>query len=169
MLYIFIDESGDIGNPKKEGTSSDFSMCACVCKKELIDKIDNIVFLTLSNINKTEIKYSKLSKKYKKIIKSIFKKFDINIKTVYLVKRNNFHADNLLKNSFDLLISGLKIDKKEKVKIIIDGMENSHYRKIYSKILNKYFDKYVLYFRNSHKTPMLQVADFYAGLCRDKG
>lgn len=166
MMYIFIDESGDTGNPEKEGTSSDFSMSACICDKAVLKESNDFIVFILDKLKRKEIKYSKLSKKDKDFVTLKLKKLDIKVKTVYFKKKYDLYTEHLLKYSFDELICKLNIHKDEKVKIIVDGLENSYYRKLYSKILDKYFDRYTLYLKNSQKTPMLQVADFYAGLAR---
>lgn len=167
-MYIFIDESGDTGNTDKEGTSSDFSMSACICDKLVLKEYNDFIISILDKLKRKEIKYSKLSKKDKDYVILKFKKLDVKIQTVYFKKKYNLFTENLLKHSFNELISKLNIDKKQKVKVVVDGLENSYYRKLYSKILDKYFDRYTLYLKNSQKTPMLQVADFYAGLARLK-
>jgi len=164
--YIYIDESGDIGDPRKKGASLDFSMSACVCKKENILKISCLVHELVVGVNKREIKFSKSTKKEKTYILKHLNRLHLNIKSVYF-KKNRFLYKDILEISFEELIKKINIDHILPVKVIIDGDENKFYRKIYTKILKRYFKNFKLKFANSVKTPLLQVADFYAGYERE--
>jgi len=165
--YIYIDESGDIGDPKRKGSSLDFSMAACICDKGDILNINMFVNNLIIRIKKKELKYSKMSKEDRIYILSMLNKLNLNIKSVYF-KKNKFKHKDILEISFNELIKLIKVDKKHKIKVIIDGDENKFYRKIYTNILKIYFKNFKIKFANSAKTPLLQVSDFFAGYEREK-
>jgi hypothetical protein len=142
MFYLFIDESGDTGNPGPQGTSKDFAMSICMCTDEQIERLSKEVLKICSKIKKKEIKYSRLSEADKMYVTKGINKLGIEHYAQYYKKTARLN------------------------KAVIDGDENSHHRKIYTYILDRYFDRFTLKFGNSQKTPMLQVADVYAGICR---
>jgi hypothetical protein len=166
MYYIYIDESGDSGDPKKKGSSLDFSMSACICGKNYVSDISSKVSDLILLLNKKELKYSKISKKDKLYSLTYLNKLKLNIKSVYF-KKNRFIHKDIFEISFEELIKRLDIDKKSTVKFIIDGDENKFYRKMYEKIIKRYYKNFKLKFANSVKTPILQVSDFYAGYERE--
>ena len=166
MYYIYIDESGDSGDPKKTGSSFDFSMSACICNKNDILDISSKVNDLIEFINKKELKYSKISKKDKVYSLKYINKLNLNIKSVYFNKNKFIHKD-IVEISFEELIKRLGLDRKSTLKFVIDGDENKFYRKMYSKIIKRYYKHFKIKFANSVKTPLLQVADFYAGHKRE--
>jgi ribosomal protein S4E len=168
MLYIFIDESGDTGNIKHMGTSSGFSMCACLCVDTQIDFVNREIEQILLYIKKKEIKYSKLSDVHKKFVVKKLKHLPITCYSYYYHKDNILCKDALLTHVFESVIMQVLPMSGARIKIVIDGRENARYRKIYSNVLDKYIKKYILKFADSIKTPMLQIADVYAGICREK-
>ena len=163
MIYVFIDESGDSGEISENGSTSDFTMAACICYGENIDYLNSEIKRLSIRLRKKEIKFSKLSQEDVVIVKGFFKKLQIEHIVIYSRKTINYHGDILLRGIFQELVSNIKITKKEKVKFFIDGSENAYYRKIYEPIIRKYFSHALLKFANSIKAPMIQVADFYAG------
>lgn len=168
MIYIFIDESGDTGNPSIIGTTNSFSMCAVICYIENIEFLSNEIKKLVIDLKKKEVKYSKLSDRQKILVGKYFSKLEIEKICTYENKKSNSYNENLLKTSFENLLREIKIDKIIKLKFVVDGDENAYYRKTYTKIIEKYFTNFTLKFGNSIKTPMLQVADFYAGEIRFK-
>ncbi len=165
MLYVFIDESGDTGKPKQEGSSASFCMSVCICSDKDIEKLSLKILALVAHIGKKEIKYSKLSRDHKIYVIKEIEKLKIKSYCVYSSK-NGVYLNSLLKDTFQDLVQKLAQHKEEKVKFIIDGEENSFYRKIYTDVISMYFKKYTLKFANSRKTPLLQVADMYAGMRR---
>ncbi len=169
MVYLFIDESGDTGNPAIVENSKDFSLAACVCGNEDIDHLITQVKRLNTRLKKKEIKFSKLSAKEKIISKEFLRKLSFETYTTYSRKTLTNYGGTFLRNTFEELVSKINTDKKGKVKVFMDGTENAHFRKIYEPIIRKRFPKAVLQFANSIKTPLIQVADFYAGQRRKSG
>lgn len=168
MIYVFIDESGDVGDPNNKVNSRDFSMAACIAYSENIEYLSNQIKESIFRAKKKEFKFSKMSENEVKKLKSFLTKLDIEYVMIYKSKTSYHFGQSLLKQVFEELINSLNIYKGEKIKVFVDGIENAYYRKIYEKILRKNFTHVVLRFANSQKTPMIQVADFYAGYCRRK-
>ncbi len=166
MLYIFIDESGDTGNPTHKGTSKDYAICACICTDKNIEYLSKQILDILKYINKKEIKYSRLSDREKIFVVSRIDTLNIEHREFYYKKSGRLLLGDLLKYVFESVVCQVNVLAVTKIKVIIDGDENAYYRKLYSSILDKYFKKYTLKFGNSLKVPMLQVADVYVGLCR---
>ncbi len=77
MIYIFIDESGDTGNPEIIGTTKSFSMCATICYSENIEFLSEEIKKFILKIDKKEIKYSKLSEKQKSLASNYLNKLEI--------------------------------------------------------------------------------------------
>lgn len=166
MVYIFIDESGDIGNPAILENSKDFSLAACVCDNEKIDYLISQIKQFNTKFKKKEMKFSKFSKTERVLCKKFLKNLTIKNSSVYRKKSLTNYGDSFLKSTFQELINNINISTKGKLKVFIDGTENAHFRKIYEPILRKKFPKATLQFANSIKTPLVQVADFYAGYRR---
>lgn len=166
MIYIFIDESGDSGLIDELGTTSDFAMAACICYTENIELLNTKISKFRSRIKKKEIKFSKLSSKEMRLTKEFFGSLKIEHVTTCTEKTNYEHSRDLLHDTFENLISKIKITKKENITVFIDGTENAYFRKIYEPIIRKKFSRVTLKFANSMKTPMIQAADFYAGYMR---
>lgn len=166
MIYVFIDESGNLGRPGQGMTSDDFSMVAIICPSQdiefLIDKVKRLVI----RIKKKEIKFSKLSTKEVRITNKFLDNLNIKYVAVYSNKTDFSYGEMLLRKVFSELILNIKISQKEKIKVFIDGTENAYFRKIYEPVVRKKFPRASVKFANSIKTPMIQVADFYAGYYR---
>lgn len=166
MIYIFIDESGDPGELHEPGATADFAMAACVCYSENIDEINNQIKNFTTRLKKKELKFSKFSSQEAGLMKKFLKKLNLEYFSVYTKKTAAFHGDRLLKSVFHDLVQSITVATQGKVKIFIDGFENAYFRKIYEPILRKKFPRSVMKFANSIKTPLIQVADFYAGYRR---
>lgn len=169
MLYFFIDESGDSGEIHHPGSSPDFAMAACVCDSEYVEHAKGIIRKLILRLRKAEIKFSKLSWKEVPIAKRSFDSLSINNYSVYASKTSKYYSKNLIEDVFSELIQKINVNRNEKVKVFVDGSENAYFRKLYEPIIRKKFPGAVLRFANSMKTPMVQVADFYAGYRRSEG
>lgn len=163
MIYIFVDESGDYGGESNHGASSDFSMAAVICYTGNIDILSRDIIALRDKLNKKEIKFSKLSQNEIVLITRFLSTTNIENYSIYTEKTKNYFGERLLKNSFTELLDRVDVSSLEKVKIIIDGVENRALRKIYEPIMRKRFTRSVLRFANSQKTPLIQIADFCAG------
>lgn len=166
MVYIFIDESGNLGKIGNGMSSTDFSMVAIVCPSQNIDLFIDRVKLLITKIKKKELKFSKLSTKEIITTYNFLEKLNLNYTSVYYKKTSIHYGEVLLKEAFNNLISKIEIPKNEKIKVFIDGTENAYFRKIYEPIIRKKFTRVTMKFANSMKTPIIQVADFYAGYRR---
>ncbi len=169
MIYIFIDESGDIGNPETLGNSKDFSLAACICDSNDTEELSEEITKFGIRLKKKEIKFSKMSRQETPIIKSLLAKTSIVQVSAYGLKTKWHHGKMFLQNIFKELVEKLPIDDNEKVKVFMDGSENAFFRKIYEPIIRKRFPNATLRFANSLKKPLIQVADFYAGQRRKLG
>lgn len=166
MIYVFIDESGDIGNPEKPESSKDFSMAACICTSEHLDNMSEQVAKFAENLRMKELKFSKMSAAEKRSVASFLKKSGIYHVSACATKKYFYHGTELLRVIFKDLVQTIEIDSSQKVKFFIDGTENSLLRKVYEPIIRERFPGAMLRFANSIKRPMIQVADFYAGQAR---
>lgn len=169
MVYIFIDESGDIGTPTLSVNSKDFSLCASICKSEDIEVLNNKLKKFIHNLNKKEIRFSRLSKKEFPNVKSFIEKLEIGHFLAYRKKTEIYHGKSFLGDILKELMVAIPTFPKEKIVIFIDGTENAQMRKLCTPIIRKRFPKATLKFANSIKTPLIQVADFYAGQRRKSG
>lgn len=169
MLYIFIDESGDIGNPNTRGNSRDFSLAACLCSSYNIEYFMKKINQLRVRLKKKELKFSKISIREKNIANDYIQRLFIEHYSVYRIKSNNHYGPDFLKDVFRELLLTIPEIKTEKVKVFVDGNENSHFRKIYEPPIRIRLPKATLHFANSIKTPLIQVADFYAGQRRKSG
>ncbi len=166
MIYILIDESGDIGNPENSANSKDFALSACICDSKNMDKVSEHVEKFVIRLKKKELKFSKMSPSEIRITKLFLSSLTIDHVSVYFVKNKTFHGKYFLEIIIRDLLNKIEIDPTEKVKLFIDGVENKFYRKIYESAMRKRFPKSQLKFANSIKKPLIQVADFYAGHTR---
>ncbi len=169
MIYVFIDESGDIGNPEVRGNSQDFSLAACICRQEDIEAAMTSIKKLRIRLKRKEIKISKLSSQEIRIVNNHFKELKFEHVSVYGNKNNHFHGRQFLKHMVSELMTLSGIDSREKVKVFVDGNENAFFRKIYAPTIKKHFPHSVLKFVDSIKTPLIQAVDFYAGQRRRTG
>lgn len=166
MRYLFIDESGDIGDPLVVGNSQDFCLGVCVCSLENLEEVNLKVRKLMVHLKKKELRFSKLSSRDVVISKEFFKNLGIEYYTQYMRKSVSHQNDIFLKKVFGDLIYSMDKVESEKVVVFIDGTENAYFRKIYEPIIRKKFPRATVKFANSMKTPLIQVADFYAGYRR---
>lgn len=169
MIYLFIDESGDIGNPEVLGNSRDFSLACCIGYIENIDYLSHEIQKMKLRLKKKEIKFPRLSSKEIILMHQFLKKLEVEKFSVYSTKTKINYGPLFLKGVIFELMVLISIRKNEKIKVFIDGPDNAYYRKIYEPIIKKKFPRAVVKFANSMKTPMIQVADFYAGHRRKEG
>lgn len=169
MIYIFIDESGDTGNPRIPTNSKDFCLGACICNLNDVDeKTQETEKFTLS-LNKKELRFSKLSEKEKMLTKKFMEKLGVKNFSAYSRKTRQYYGENLLRNLVRELFESIDVSTTERVKVFLDGTENAFFRKIYESCLRAKFPDSTLRFANSIKKPLIQVADFYAGKRRKTG
>ncbi len=166
MIYIFIDESGDFGEMYEIGSSVDFAMAACVCHAENLEDVSWKIKKFCFKLRKKELKFSKMSSREVSQTKNFLKDLEIESFSVCIKKTRRYYGEGLLRRVFQELISNISIDENQKIKVFIDGSENTYFRKLYEPIVRKKFSRVVLKFANSMKTPMIQAADFYAGQAR---
>jgi hypothetical protein len=57
MIYILIDESGDIGNPSIRENSHDFCLAACICDSENIDHLSEQIEKLTTRLKMKELKF----------------------------------------------------------------------------------------------------------------
>lgn len=169
MVYIFIDESGDIGTPTLSVNSKDFSLCASICNSEGIEEINDKIKKFVHDLNKKEIRFSRLSKKEFLNVKRYIEKLEISHFLAYRKKTELYHGKPFLRDTLKELMVAIPIFPKEKIVVFVDGTENAQIRRLYTPIIRSRFPKATLKFANSIKTPLIQVADFYAGQRRKSG
>lgn len=168
MYYILIDESGDIGNPKIEANSKDFTLAAFICSTQNIEHLSEQVTQLKTRLKKKEIKYSKLSQKEIQIVEEFLKENPIITISVYAAK-DQVYGKEFLKNLFKELIEKIPVSHHLKTKFFIDGTENAFFRKLYTPLIKSKFSKSSLHFANSINKSLIQIADFYAGKRRRSG
>jgi hypothetical protein len=168
MIYLFDDESGNFGSLDMKAGSEGLSISMIICDDENIDEIQKKIENLRSKIKKEEIKFKKLSNKERKLVFEEFRQMRIKFYSVYRVKTKQYVFELFLKDLYESLCINAHINKfrSKKVTIFYDGIENGRLRKYLEYVLEKYLIKYSLKFGDSLKFPLLQAADFYAGLSR---
>jgi hypothetical protein len=169
MLYLFGDESGNLGLPHGDGNSEDFAICLLECHENDIGKVSDKIDALRKSVGKKEIKFNKLSGKDRYKVFKELRKINLKFTTIYTKKPIFFNSlDFFAANITEIIIvAEAKFpDNSKKIKVVYDGIENSRIRKVIETCLKKTLTKFSLSFGNSEKIPLLQAADFYAGLSR---
>jgi len=183
MLYIYLDESGDLGFKEKSSKHFVITLLIVENKKPIENYIKRIRQRKLKKLYRkhSEIKFTKSDELIrKKILKSLARK-DIEISSLILKKEQVYGYLRDHRNEIYTYLSGIIIDKiirrprDRKIKIIVD--------KSLPKIKRKEFNEYVknkiqsslvhkidieIKHEDSNKEKCLQAVDFISGAIYNK-
>jgi hypothetical protein len=157
-IYIYIDESGDTGLKRNQGSSEFFVVALVIITHDSLFDISK----TLQNlIGYKEIKFSKSSSKDKSKFFEGIKSLDFNA-NIFV-----FNKIQLKLSYEEYLVYTLKesLDADHTYSVFIDGLnKNSFSGKSIEKIKRNFKNINRVYLIDSKKNYMIQLADMLAGL-----
>lgn len=169
-MLIFIDESGDPGNPNLQGASKFFLLSMVIFENEEEAKSCNesIEKLKIHLERRTEFHFKKNSNQIREIFLRTISRHNFIYYSVVINKKSNTNKTNIYTYAVEILFR-MAMEKLKCATIVFDESGSNDFRKFISKILRQRLnlsDKHLIKkikVQRSSSNNLIQVADYVSG------